>query len=278
MLLEGIIMILMVTSTKDVAGMNISQQLLDHYEFEKQSELFRKHPVYLKRVQDREVKLVFIDEEIVHTQFITDFFTPELLIFLSRHASTSGIPTLSVHAPGNLGEAELGGVSRKVSVSPASAMKEALLEMAKRKEEMKLNYEVSYEGTHHGPSLDVPTMFVELGSSLKQWKDMRAAETVAHAAMVAVSKLSEYPTALGIGGPHYNKKFTRVALTTEIAFGHMIPKYAIPQVDAEMIKQCVERTVEKVELAMLEWKGIRGADKDRLILALNEIGMSVEKI
>jgi D-tyrosyl-tRNA(Tyr) deacylase len=49
-------------------------------------------------------------------------------------------------------------------------------------------------------------------------------------------------------------------------------------VDAEMIKQCVERTVEKVELAMLEWKGIRGADKDRLIPALNEIGMSVEKI
>ncbi|MCK4320810.1 hypothetical protein KAW11_04255 [Candidatus Bathyarchaeota archaeon] len=271
-------MILMVTSTKDIAGMNIAQQLLDHYEFEKQSKLFRKHPVYLRRVQDREVKLVFIDEEIVHTQFITDFFTPELLVFLSRHASASGIPTLSVHTPGNLGKAELGGISRKVSVSPASAMKEALLEMARRKEEMKLNYEVSYEGTHHGPSLDVPTMFVELGSSLKQWKDARAAEAVAHAAMVAVSKRSKYPTALGIGGPHYNKKFTRVALTTKIAFGHMIPKYAIPQVDAEMIKWCVERTVEKVELAMLEWKGIRGADKGRLILALNKIGMPVEKI
>jgi D-aminoacyl-tRNA deacylase len=271
-------MILMVTSTKDLAGMNITQQLLDHYEFEKQSELFRKHPVYLKRVQDREVKLVLIDEEIVHTQFITDFFTPELLIFLSRHASASGIPTLSVHTPGNLGEAEFGGISREVSVSPASAMKNALLEMAKRIGEMRLNYEVSYEGTHHGPSLDVPTMFVELGSSSKQWKDVRAAEAVAHAAMIAVSKRSKYPAALGIGGPHYNRKFSRVALTSEIAFGHMIPKYAIPQVGVEMIKQCVERTVEKVELAVLEWKGIRGADKGRLILALNEIGVPVEKI
>ena len=271
-------MILMVTSTKDVAGMNIAQQLLDYYEFEKQSELFRKHPVYLERVQDREVKLVFIDEEIVHTQFITDFFTPELLIFLSRHASASGIPTLSVHTPGNLGEAELSGISRKVSVSPASAMKNALLEMAKRKGEMRLNYEVSYEGTHHGPSLDVPTMFIELGSSSKQWKDVRAAEAVAHAAMIAVSKRSKYPAALGIGGPHYNTKFSRVALTNVIAFGHMIPKYAIPQVGAEMVKQCVERTVEKVELAVLEWKGIRGADKGRLILALNEIGVPVEKI
>jgi hypothetical protein len=36
--------------------------------------------------------------------------------------------------------------------------------------------------------------------------------------------------------------------------------------------------VEKVELAVLEWKGIRGADKGRLILALNEIGVPVEKI
>ena len=45
-----------------------------------------------------------------------------------------------------------------------------------------------------------------------------------------------------------------------------------------MIKQCVERTVEKVELAVLEWKGIRGADKDRLILALNEIDLPIEKI
>jgi D-aminoacyl-tRNA deacylase len=271
-------MILMVASTKDVAGMNIAQQLLDHYEFEKQSELFRKHPVYLKRVQNREVKLVFIDEEIVNTQYITDFFVAEMLVFLSRHASASGIPTLSVHTPGNLGKAELGGISRKVSVSPASAMKDALLEMARRKEEMRLDYEVSYEGTHHGPSLDVPIMFVELGSSSKQWKDVRAARAVAHAAMVAVSKRSKYPTALGIGGPHYNKKFSQIALTTKIAFGHMIPKYAIPEVDAEMIKQCVERTMEKVELAVLEWKGIRGADKDRLILALNEIDLPIEKI
>ena len=71
-------------------------------------------------------------------------------------------------------------------------MRDALLGMAKAKEEMRLNYQVSYECTHHGPSLDVPTMFVERGSSLKQWKDLRAAEAVAHAAMTAVSKESRY--------------------------------------------------------------------------------------
>lgn len=271
-------MILIVASTKDIAGMNIAQKIIDHYKFEKLSETFHKNPVYSKTVQNQKVKLLFVNEEIINTQFITDFFTPQLLVFVSKHSSVSGIPTLSVHTPGNLAQAEFGGIPRKVSISPAGAMKNALLEMAKLKEEMRLKYEVSYECTHHGPSLDVPTMFAELGSSPKQWKDMKAAEAVAHAVMAAVSKRSSYPTALGIGGPHYNAKFTKIALSTQTAFGHIIPKYAIPQVDAKIIKQCVERTMENVESAILDWKGIKGADKSKIVTALGEIGVPIEKV
>jgi len=271
-------MILIVASTKDVAGMNIAQKITDHYEFEKLSETFHKNPVYSKKVRNQEVKLLFVNEEIINTQFITDFFVPQLLVFVSKHSSVSGIPTLSVHTPGNLAEADFGGIPRKVSISPAAAMKDALLEMAKLKKEMGLNYEVSYECTHHGPSLDVPTMFAELGSSLKQWKDVKAAEVVAHATMAAVSKRSSYTTALGVGGPHYNAKFTKIALSTQIAFGHMIPKYVISQVDAEIIKQCVERTMENVDSAFLDWKGIKGADKNKIVTALGEVGVPIEKV
>ena len=271
-------MILIVASTKDLAGMNIAQQIIQHYKFEETSESFHQNPIYIKKVQGREVKLLFINEDIIYTQFITDFFTPELLIFVSRHSSVSGIPTLSVHTPGNLGKAEFGGIPKKISVSPASAMKDALMKMAKAKEEMKLDYEVSYECTHHGPSLNIPTMFTELGSSPKEWKDLKAAEAVAHATMAAVSKRSSYPTVLGIGGPHYNKKFTRIALTTEKAFSHMIPKYAISTVDFEMIKQCAERTVENVTTVILDWKGIKGKDKEKLVEMLNEIGLTIQKV
>ena len=270
-------MILIVASTKDLASMNIAQQIIQHYKFEKSSESFHQKPIYLKKIQGYEVRLVFINEEIIYTQFITDFFTPELLVFVSRHSSVSGIPTLSVHTPGNLGEAEFGGVSKKISVSPASAMKDALTEMAKATEEMKLNYEVSYECTHHGPSLDVPTMFTELGSSSEEWKDLKAAEAVAHATMTAISKGSSYPAVLGIGGPHYNKKFTKIALTTEKAFGHMIPKYVIPIMNAEMIKRCAERTVENVKTVVLDWKGIKSQDKEKLVQTLDEIGLSIQK-
>jgi len=271
-------MILIVASTKDVAGMNIAQQILDNYDFEKVEERFHQNPVYSKKLQDSLVKLVFVNEDIVNTQFITQFFSPQLLVFISKHRSVSGFPTLSVHTPGNLSKAELGGISRTVSVSPASAMRNALLEMANVKEELGLNYQVCYECTHHGPSLDVPAMFVELGSSMKQWKDKRAAEAVARAAMAAVSKRSKYTVVLGVGGPHYNAKFTKIALSKPIAFGHIIPKYAVSLLDADMVRQCVERTVEKVESVILDWKGIKGADKKGLIAILNDVGVSIEKV
>ncbi len=271
-------MILIVASTKDTASMNIAQQILSHYEFEKLSESFEENPVYLKSLQDSKVRMIFINEDLTNAQSITDFFTPRLLIFLSRHSSASGIPTLSVHTPGNLGEARFGGIPRRVSISPASAMRIALMKMARMREERKLDYKVSYEATHHGPSLDVPSMFVEVGSSPEQWRDERAAEAVAHAAMAAASKHSRYPAALGIGGPHYNAKFTRIALNKETAFGHMIPKYAVSGVDLEIVRQCIERTVESVDFVILDWKGIRGADKKKLTTILEEIGVTVERV
>jgi D-aminoacyl-tRNA deacylase len=150
-----------------------------------------------------------LNEESVYAQNLPNFFNNlELVVFISRHSSVSGTPTLSVHTPGNLGKAELGGLTRRVSVSPANAMRDALKAMMQFKEEMQLSYEVSYECTHHGPSLNVPTMFAELGSSAEQWNDAAAAEVVAQAAMRTISTFgaSHAHVVLGIGGPHYNSK------------------------------------------------------------------------
>jgi D-aminoacyl-tRNA deacylase len=274
-------MILIVASTIDVAGMNIAELLIDNYRFEKTAETFHQNPVYLKNVQGQEVKLIFVNEEIIQTQFITTHFSPQLMVFVSRHSSESGIPTLSVHTPGNLGKAEFGGIPRTVSISPASAMKDCLVEMTRLREEMKLNYQVSYECTHHGPSLDVPAMFAELGSSLSQWKDLKAAEAVAYAVMYTISKQqkqSEHKAVLGIGGPHYNDKFTKLALNTEFAFGHIVPKYAVSQINLEIVKQCLDRTAEKVETVILDWKGIKGADKEQLMKILDKIGIPKQKV
>ena len=261
--------------------MNIKNQILTNYRFKEAAERHQDNPVHKTAINNREVKLVTLNQESVYAQNLPDFFSDlELVVFISRHSSESGTPTLSVHTPGNLGQAELGGLPRKVSFSPASAMQNALRKMKILTNELDLDYEVSYEGTHHGPSLNVPTMFVELGSSSTQWNDLRAAEVVAHAAMEAVSKFDDRTgrVVLGIGGLHYNAKFTQVALESDTAFGHMIPKYAIPEIDALIIKQCIERTLEKVDHVVLDWKGIKGENKSFLVETLHELGMSFEKV
>jgi len=242
---------------------------------------FQENPIYEANIDGRKVKLVTLNEESVYAQNLLDFFgNLELVVFISRHSSVSGTPTLSVHTPGNLGEAELGGLTRRVSVSPANAMRNVLKAMMCLKDEMQLKYEVSYECTHHGPSLNVPTMFAELGSSPKQWNDLKAAEVVAHATMKATSKLgeSQAKAVLGIGGPHYSEKFTRIALESEIALGHIIPKYAVPYMDVEILRQCVEKTLEKVEFVVLDWKGIKGEHKSKLVGMLEEIGIPFKKV
>jgi D-aminoacyl-tRNA deacylase len=271
-------LILLIASTEDTAGMNIAKQLIDHYNFEKLSEIFHKNPVYTRTLHNNQTKLLFVNREIVDTQFLGDLFKPNLFIFLSRHSSASGIPTLSVHTPGNLAEAKFGGKPRKVSISPAAAMKNALLEMVKLKDERALDYEVSYECTHHGPSLDVPAMFAELGSSLKQWKDAKAAEVVADAVVAAVSECSSFSVVLGIGGPHYNQKFTKLALSTHMAFGHIIPKYALSAVNGEIIKQCVERTMGTVDSAVLDWKGIKGEHKPKIVETLKKLCVPSKRV
>jgi D-aminoacyl-tRNA deacylase len=273
-------MILLAYSSKDVAGINIAEQVLRFFSFRVTSEVFQETPVHVAEVNQNIVKLVQLKEEAVYAQDLPEQFSNvELLVFLSRHSSQSGKPTLSVHTPGNFGGAELGGLPRKVSVAPATAMRDALKALQKFKLEMSLDFEVSYECTHHGPSLNLPTMFVELGSSPQQWNDVKAAEAVANAAMEAVAKFHKPKNSavLGIGGTHYNQRFTKMALDDEAALGHIIPKYAIPSIDSEILSQCVERTLEKVSHALLDWKGMHGEDKQRILDLLKELGLPYEK-
>lgn len=274
-------MILIIASLKDYASVNIMKQILRKYPFSITVEKFQGNPIYTHETGGKAVKLVTVNEEPVYAQNLTDFFpSAELVIFVSRHSSASGTPTLSVHTPGNLGKADLGGISRLVSVSPANAMRIALKTMMTLVQELRLNYQVSYECTHHGPSLNVPTMFVELGSSPRQWEDVEAAEVVAHATMETVSNFGwcQAVTALGVGGPHYNEKFTRIALENEVAFGHIIPKYAVPIIDDEILGQCVARTLERVEFAVLDWKGLKGEDKRKVVSIIEKIDLEFRKV
>lgn len=275
-------MILIVASTKDIASLNIKKRILTEYSFKEEAGRFQENTCYSAQLGGETVRLITLSEEAVFAQDLPAAFSDlVLIVFISRHSSLSGTPTLSVHTPGNLNEAKLGGIPEVVSISPANAMREVLKALMRIRAEKKLQYEVSYEGTHHGPSLHVPTMFAELGSSMAQWNDDEAATAVAHATIQSISRFgfpARTKTTLGIGGPHYNMKFTKVALEQEIAFGHMIPKYAVSDLTTDVLRQCATKTLEKVDYVTLDWKGIKGEDKPKVLRMLNELGLSFKKI
>jgi D-aminoacyl-tRNA deacylase len=274
-------MILIVSSNKDPASQSIKQQILNNYSFKETAETYQESPLYKAEINNRNITLATLSKELVGAQYLAeDFPDAKLVVFISRHSSQSGKPTLSVHTPGNLAEAEMGGLPKTVSVAPAVAMQTALKALVHYQNPLLLHYEVSYECTHHGPSLNVPTMFVELGSSEAQWSDIRAAQAVADAAMTAIVEFKAPAdcAVLGIGGTHYNQKFTLMALMGEAVFGHMIPKYVLANVDAEIIKECLEKTLEKVTFAVLDWKGIRSEDKPGLLSALESARLPYKKV
>jgi len=276
-------MILLVSSNKDPASLNIANQILQRYPFQKTLATFQNNPVYTANLNKKFVTFIRLNEASVDAQNLPENFPDaELIIFISRHSSQSGTPTLTVHPPGNFAGADFGGLPQTVSVSPATAMSNTLKMLMFYQQKLGLaDYEVSFEVTHHGPSLNVPTMFVELGSSMQQWADSNAACAVACATIFTIETFESKPTkkaVIGIGGTHYNKKFTQMALNGDVVFSHMISKYAVVNVDASLLKHCVERSLEQVSEVLLDWRGIRGEDKSGLLDALDVSGLVYRKI
>jgi D-aminoacyl-tRNA deacylase len=276
------VMNLLVASNKDPASINIKEQILKTYPFQKITQTYRQNPLYTTNIAGKNITLATLNEESINAQYLpTDFPDAELIVFISRHSSQSGTPTLTVHVPGNFGAAEFGGLPKTVSVAPAVAMQMALKALAQMKQKLCLTYEVSYEVTHHGPSLSVPALFVELGSSALQWGDQTAAGAVAYAAMQAITNSPASigcPVALGIGGTHYNQKFTQLALEDKAVFGHMVPKYAVEHFDRELLAQCIQKTQGNVSVVLLDWKGIKSQEKPAILSALESTQLRIEKI
>src|ERR1039458_10696967 len=106
-------MILLVHSSLDTASINISKSVLENYPFTKTTQTCQKNPVYASESNGKHVSFLTLNEEAVNAQYLQeDYPTAKLVVFLSRHSSQSGKPTLSVHAPGNFGDAELGGLPK----------------------------------------------------------------------------------------------------------------------------------------------------------------------
>ncbi len=128
----------------------------------------------------------------------------EIVIVASTHKSAAGVPMLNAHFTGNFGEdVSHGGAARTLSIAPALYQRAAVLEYERLKaEDSRLKtYTVGIEATHHGPTLDLPILFVEVGSSEKEWGDLVACE----AAAKVIWKLVAMPSKMAFGGNKRNE-------------------------------------------------------------------------
>ncbi|MEN9626744.1 MAG: hypothetical protein RL557_1072 [archaeon] len=189
----------------------------------------------------------------------------DFLIFASKHKSEKGLPSLSIHAPGNWRSASYGGKEGKVCLSSACVFKYLFQQLDK---EMKKDaivtkkYALTMEATHHGPSTDVPCLFVELGSTEKDWSDERAGLVLAKTILSLEhfqSDPSWIPT-IAIGGPHYAPNFTQIQLKSNYAISHIIPSYTLPLTE-KILHEAEEKTAEQVKEIFLDWKGCGNAEE-----------------
>lgn len=157
------------------------------------------------------------------------------IIFLSRHSSRDPRPVLTVHVTGNYGDAEFGGEPGILTLAATSLMHAILNRLS---QEAPSGYDVCYEATHHGPtSLPVPSCFVEVGSTEKEWNDPVAATAAARAVVTAVP--DNVICLAGFGGTHYAQRQTEVTLNTRGGFGHIMPSRALIHLDQVMFDQII---------------------------------------
>ncbi|MBW3022712.1 D-tyrosyl-tRNA(Tyr) deacylase [Candidatus Woesearchaeota archaeon] len=260
--------IAIVVSEQDPAGINIKEELLRLFQFEMLNEKFEDSIVY---EFNKNARLYTTKSDSIFCEDIDKEINADMFIFATKHKSQAGIPSLSVHAPGNWGEAEMGGKNNSLCISPADYIKEALIHLEQYNE---LGYDVVQECTHHGPYLEKPVMFIEIGSSEEQWTNKQAAQIIAKTiiALISTSPII-YRTAVGIGGLHTTPNFKKIVLRSDIAVGHVCPKYHLQDLTEEMVKKAVEKTEPAAELIILDWKGL-GEHKERIVKILEDLKLN----
>lgn len=235
-------MYLIVTSKEDVASMNIRDCLLSAADWNEIGE-FDGSPV----LSCGGFTMILIEKIHLHFENLDAHvrselgIEPDCMIFASRHKSESKLRTLTVHPLGNYGEALFGGKAGSLVPTSPKLMSAALL--ALKRNASALDFEISFECTHHGPFLETPAFFIEIGSDEGAWPERPAGEMLAKTIIELDSAETEDDVvAIGVGGGHYAPRHSGIVSSRKISFGHMIPNYAIDNVDKEMVKLAIERT------------------------------------
>ncbi|TFG24346.1 MAG: hypothetical protein EU529_04590 [Promethearchaeota archaeon] len=294
---------LVITSTEDIASMNIRDKLLNSalYSFKKIDDKWHNNPLFIfegftsdpekknSYLNENQIYLGLTDDPLIHLNELKldeSDINPDLLIFASRHKSETERPAFLVHTTGNWSnKADFGGKPRVLSKSSAILLKSAYVSLeSQRSKKQMLDFSLDIEVTHHGPtSLEKPLIFLELGSSEKEWKIEKGALVVGHAILDTCLEYVEFrkkkPPEIGIGfgGPHYAPQFQKLISNKNVAISFICPKYFIRDLNKEMIEQMISNNLEQINCFLIDWKGTNSDDKKHLIPLLEEFDIPIKK-
>ncbi|MFX1503435.1 MAG: D-aminoacyl-tRNA deacylase [Promethearchaeota archaeon] len=211
---------------------------------------------------------------------------PDLLIFASRHTSKTARPAFLVHTTGNWTEdVNFGGESQDLSKTSALLHKAGFISLIEQEILPQLkDFAIDIEVTHHGPTiLEKPLIFMELGSSNKEWVIDHAGELLVRSIINTIFKYLEFnekrdnKIGLGFGGTHYAPNFHRLIRNKNIAMSFICPKYYIQQLNKALIEKMINNTIENVDYFIIDWKGTNSDDKKHLIPLLEDFNVPIKK-
>lgn len=262
-------MILLVAPNLDICARNMATYLIENYN----SELIDNNLYKIGQFH-----LVLIDGEALYAEWLDNKFDAALYIFLSRHRSEKSIPALTSHFTGNFDEGEFGGNVRELAYAYPSLQKLYMQNLYDKQDKLK-DYKIVIEATHHGPtSFKKPLLFVEIGSSIKEWNDLNAISIVCDTLISTLRDIKKSEkVSIGLGGTHYPSKFNRLVIESEYALGHIAPKYVLEFIDRSIINQMIDKSIESVDSIILDWKGL-GKEKERIKSLLKNYDLEIIRV
>ena len=270
--MSGDAKVTIVCSTQDRASQNIKDNLLALRKWEP-VDCGCDYTIFeFRNFRIVEIKEPLIYQDGLDKKLIDCGLASDLIIFASKHRSKDGRAILTIHSTGNVTEAKFGGMEKRLAAPAPQAVRSLLrsLRLLAGNEE----YEVTLECTHHGPSeIEVPSVFIEIGSNEEQWEDEVAGRIVANA--ILLLKESDSPVAVGFGGTHYAPRQTMLVLEVDVAFGHIFPSHALDELDESVVRQAFVKS--KADFAYFDRKSMKAHQRERLGKMIESMGYEVLK-
>lgn len=226
------------------------------------------------------------------------------VIFPSRHAAASGKPCLTLHPIGvphhPLGEEPPFGGQAGFAPPPNTRLAPWWRLLHQKWEKYAIpEFSLSLEVTHHGPILDVPALFIEVGSTEPYWPNEEAARLLADIMIEGLGingtiqseswseTNKDEPVLVTLGGGHYAPKANKLALHPHVWLGHMLANHSLPFGTQEepglLWKQSIDSALVSTKRAYpggrivcnVEKKSFKGWQRQLIYKHLETVGIEV---